>query len=136
MDIVEQLKRDEGSRNFPYEDTVGKMTIGVGRNLTDVGLSDDEIDTLLRNDVQRAYDSLMRGFPWFASIDPVRQGALINMCFNLGFARLSGFHLFIDNLKDENWDSASVEMLDSLWAKQVGARALRLAEQIRTGRWV
>ena len=136
MDIYEQLTRDEGRKKFPYEDTVGKLTIGVGRNLTDVGLSDAEIDLLLRNDVQKAYSALNSSYPWFQEIDPVRQGVLINMTFNLGFVRFSGFHNFIEAVQEENWDKASVDMLDSLWAKQVGGRALRLAEQIRTGRWI
>lgn len=136
MDIYEQLRRDEGVRLLPYGDTVGKLTIGVGRNLTDVGLSEDEIEFLLRNDVEKAYRQLHTGFSWFEGLDPVRQGALVNMAFNMGFVRLAGFHRFIDSLQEGDWDAASVNMLDSLWAKQVGMRAMRLAEQIRLGRWV
>lgn len=135
MDILTQLRRDEGVRNFPYTDTVGKLTIGVGRNLTDVGLSDEEIDILLRADINKVILQLNTKLPWYQNLDPVRQGVVINMAFNMGFRSLEGFPLFLRAMAQGNWDVASDEMLDSLWAKQVGDRAVRLATQIRTGEW-
>ena len=135
MDIVEQLRRDEGVRYKPYTDTVGKLTVGVGRNLTDVGLSDDEVDYLLSNDVKRAQDGLAQ-FTWYASLDPVRQGACVNLAFNLGIAGLLHFPHFIAAMAHGDWTAAAGELADSLWAKQVGDRSTRLEQQIVTGTWV
>lgn len=136
MDIITQLRRDEGVRNFPYTDTVGKLTIGVGRNLTDVGMSDDEVELLLQNDVSKVNNQLHSRLPWFNSIDYVRQAVLINMVFNMGFNGLEGFPKMLQAAAQGNWQEASDEMLDSQWAKQVGARATRLAQQMLTGVWV
>lgn len=134
--ISSQLRRDEGVEKFPYLDTVGKTTIGVGRNLTDVGLSDAEIDFLLANDIQKVLTQLQARLPYFEALDPARQGVLVNMAFNLGFAGLEGFPRMLSAFAQGDWERAASEMLESLWATQVGARAERLAEQTRTGQWV
>jgi lysozyme len=136
MEIVAQLRRDEGVRNFPYTDTVGKLTIGVGRNLTDVGLSDPEINFLLQIDIQRVTNTLHFRLPWFQALDPVRQGALVNLCFNVGFSKLEKFEKMLIATAQGDWETASTEMLNSAWAKEVGDRADRLAQQMRTGEWV
>ena len=136
MDIYQQLRRDESSRNFPYVDTTGNTTIGVGRNLSTVGLFDNEIEALLTNDVARAIQVLTTRLPYFTELDPVRQGVLINMCFNLGFAGLEGFPKMLAAVAHGDWATASSEMLNSTWAKQVGDRANRLAQQIVSGQWV
>jgi lysozyme len=132
VDLIEQLRIDEGVRAKPYRDTVGKLTIGVGRNLDDVGLADDEIDLLLANDVKRTQDALAR-FPWFTALDPVRKDAITNMAFNLGVAGLLHFPTMIHCLSAQDWAGAAAAMADSLWAKQVGARAARLEQQVLTG---
>jgi lysozyme len=134
--ISSQLRRDEGVEKFPYLDTVGKTTIGVGRNLTDVGLSDTEIDLLLSNDIQKVLTQLQVRLPYFEALDPARQGVLANMTFNLGFAGLEGFPRMLSAFAQGDWERAASEMLESRWATQVGARAERLAEQTRTGQWV
>jgi lysozyme len=136
VDIVAQLRRDEGVRQFPYTDTVGKLTIGVGRNLTDVGLSDAEVDLLLQDDIDSVTGQLDSRLPYFQAIDPVRQGVLVNMAFNMGFAGLEGFEMMLQAFAQGRWEDAAREMLNSKWAGQVGARAERLAEQVRTGEWV
>jgi lysozyme len=135
MDVVTQIRQDEGVRRFPYTDTVGKTSIGVGRNLTDVGLSDTEIDFLLQNDIKAVEDTLKLRLPWFPALNEVRQAVLINMTFNIGFNRLDQFPAMLTAIARGTWDLAAQEMLDSIWAKQVGARALRLAQQMRTGVW-
>lgn len=135
MDIQEQLIRDEGWRKFPYRDTVGKITIGVGRNLTDDGMSDDEVRSLLGNDIKRVIEQLTIRLPYFQGLDEVRQGVLINMCFNLGFSELSTFHDFLLAVYQSRWDDAATAMLASKWAKEVGERATRLATQIKIGEW-
>jgi lysozyme len=134
--IYSQLRRDEGIRSHPYTDTEGKLTIGVGRNLTDKGLSQREIDFLLGNDVNEMLEGLQSRLPWFAALDPARQGVILNMAFNMGIAGLDGFPRFLQAVAQGNWETAADEMRDSLWAKEVGERAVRLEQQMRTGVWV
>lgn len=134
MNIIDQLKRDEGVKPFVYNDPAGIPTIGVGRNLRDVGLSNDEIGYLLANDVKRVTAQLS-GFAWFAGLDPVRQGVLINMCFNLGISGLLHFPHMLSCLAVGDWSGAAAEMHASRWAVQVGDRATRLMKQMETGEW-
>lgn len=135
MDIIAQLRRDEGVKKFPYTDTVGKLTIGVGRNLTDVGLADTEINFLLRNDIYKVQQELTARFPFFAALDLVRQNVLVNMGFNLGVPGLAHFHLMMAAIEKNDWTTAASEMLNSQWARQVGNRATRLALQMTSGEW-
>jgi lysozyme len=135
MDILEQLRRDEGVRNKIYTDSLGIPTIGVGRNLRDVGLSDTEVNFLLTNDVVRVQEEL-DSFAWYQGLDEVRKGALTNMAFNLGVAGLLHFPHLLAALAKADWVTAAQEMADSKWAAQVGPRALRLEQQILTGEWV
>lgn len=132
-DLLDQLTLHEGRRRKPYKDTVGKLTIGVGRNLDDVGLSDDEIDYLLINDIKRVEDNLDKNLPWWRGLNTVRQRVLIDMCFNMGIGGLMGFKNTLENIRKGNYSAASAGMLKSLWAKQVKGRATRLAEMMRTG---
>lgn len=131
MNLIDQLIADEGLRLKPYTDTVGKLTIGVGRNLTDVGISKDEALQLLTNDITAVRKTIASALPWVASLDGARQDVVANMVFNMGITRFNGFHKFIDAMQAYNWESAASEMLTSLWAHQVGARAVRLAKVIR-----
>jgi len=128
-----QLRIDEGVRFKPYRDSVGKLTIGVGRNLDDVGLRPDEINYLLANDMRIAENTAVVLFPAFAGLSDNRKAVLINMAFNLGQDRLSKFKRFRDAIESENFALASSEMLDSAWSTQVGNRAERLAKLIREG---
>jgi lysozyme len=132
--MIAELRRDEGVERKPYTDSVGKLTIGVGRNLTDVGLSDDEIDYLLHNDLKRVDADLDAHAAWWRTLDPVRQRVLRNLCFNMGWPRLAGFKNALGAMKAGKYATAANEMLDSTWARQVGARAQRLAAMMRTGR--
>ena len=131
--LRDQLIRHEGLRLKPYRDTVGKLTIGVGRNLDDVGISRAEAEVLLDNDVAARVDALGR-FPWYAALDEVRQAAILDMSF-MGIARVLQFRKMIAALEADDWPSAAAELLDSKYARQVGARAEHLAQQIRSGEW-
>lgn len=137
--LTRQLRRDEGVRAHLYFDSEGYATIGVGR-LIDArrggGLRDHEIDYLLTSDIDEVVAALRDRLPWFDSLNEARQGVLANMAFNLGVDGLLGFKRTLALVERGDYDSASVEMLDSTWARQVGQRAQRLSEQMRTGRWV
>lgn len=136
MNIVDQLKRDEGVKLSPYRDSVGKLTIGIGRNLDDVGISVAEAEYLLLNDLQRTQDALYLAVPWVKDMDEVRRSVVLNMAFNMGVAKLMGFRNTLNYMQRQMWTSAAEEMVASLWAKQVGDRAVRLAKQLVTGVWV
>lgn len=128
-----QLVIDEGRRSRIYTDTVGKITGGVGRNLTDRPFSYDEIELMLENDITMAAKELDRVAPWWKTLNDARQNVLANMCFNLGAARLLGFKNFLAYAQAGRYDAAAGEMLNSTWAKQVGDRAQRLAKVMREG---
>lgn len=134
MTIQEQLRRDEGLKLKPYRDSVDKLTIGVGRNLTDCGISEAEANFLLRNDIANVIADLERNGYQGDTEDP-RYAVLINMGFNLGVPGLLAFKNFLSAYRAADYATASTEMLDSVWAKQVGDRAHRLSQQMLLGEW-
>jgi lysozyme len=135
-ELTTQLKADEGFRSKPYKDSVGKLTIGYGRNLDDVGLSQGEGDTLLWNDINLALHTVQVNLPWIAQLSEARRGVLVNMAFNMGMATLLCFQKMLTAVKNGDFETAAKEMEESRWAQQVGARAQRLVLQMRTDRWV
>lgn len=131
--LIEELKTDEGVVLTLYKCSAGKNTIGVGRNVDDRGITEDESDYLLSNDIDLCVKELESAFSWFSSLSDARQRVLVNMCFNLGLSRLMGFKKFLAAVEAEEWETASVEMLDSKWAKQVGLRSTRLRDLLLEG---
>lgn len=135
--LIEQLVLHEGSEKYAYECSEGYLTIGVGRNIDrqgGIGLSDQEIYYLLRNDLERVYREL-DVFSWFQDLDQVRQEALVNMCFNLGFPKLSGFKKMLAAIAEGEYKTAAKEALDSKWAKQVGKRSEDIAYMLEVGEY-
>ena len=133
LDLKIELTRDEGLRLKPYRDTVGKLTIGIGRNLDDVGISQDEAMHLLDNDIARTTAALDKAIPWWRSLNDVRQRVVVNMAFNLGVAGLLGFKNTLAAMKAGRYADAAGGMLASKWATQVGERAKRLADMMAKG---
>ncbi|QGJ84338.1 lysozyme [Pseudoalteromonas phage XCL1123] len=131
--LAEQLKKHEGLRLKPYTDTVGKLTLGIGRNLEDKGITEQEALFMLNSDVDYFYDKLRSRINWFWAINDARQNALVNMAFNLGIGGLLTFKKTLALIGEAKYELAAKEMLNSKWAKQVGYRAEELAEQMRTG---
>lgn len=131
--LVEQLKRHEGVEYFPYVDTVGKITIGAGRNLTDRGITVATINQMLDEDINLATSELDRHYPSWCNLTENRQLVLANMSYNLGMPRYKTFKRFWAALRQENWELASEEMLSSKWADQVGDRAIELADMMKSG---
>jgi lysozyme len=128
--LVADLRRDEGVRLTAYVDSVGKITIGVGRNLTDVGISAAECEMLLAADIDRVMSDLDARLPWWRTLDEDRQGVLANMCFNLGINGLLQFKTTLGAIQAHNWLAAAEGMMRSKWAQQVGPRAQRLADRM------
>ena len=131
--IEKLLELHEGKETKPYVDTVGKITIGIGRNLTDRGLSEDEVQYLFRNDVQIATQELEWAFPWSRRLDEVRKAVLIDMSFNMGIPVLKTFTNTLAAVETAQYEKASKLMLQSKWASQVGNRAKRLSKMMQSG---
>ena len=135
LNLIDQLIRDEGLRVKPYRDSVGKLTIGVGRNLDDVGISKDEAAFLLHNDIRAAEDDLGKALAWTTNLDPIRRAVLVNMTFNMGIGGVLGFKKMLASIQAGNFEQAADEMQNSAWSEQVGPRAARLAKQMASGEW-
>lgn len=127
------IKKHEGERLDLYIDTVGKATIGVGRNLSDNGISKDEMELMLENDIKKAIKDLS-SYSWYLSQPEGVKAALVNMCFNLGMPRLLGFKNTIRLLINRDYEGAANQALLSKWAKQVGNRAKDVTDMIRRGK--
>lgn len=128
-----QLVKHEGLRLRVYTDTAGKLTIGIGHNLTDRGISLAIANALYNEDVQTHWTELLGAYPLVADLDDVRQRVLINMAFNLGLSALKQFRQMWAAIRARDWPRAATAMLNSRWSEQVGTRATELAEMMRTG---
>ncbi len=133
--LVNQIIRHEGLELKPYKCTSNKLTIGVGRNLEDVGITEAEAKYLLMNDLARVDSQIEQLMPWSAQLNPARYDALLNFVFNVGIGTALKFENAMAALKESDFDTAAAELLDSRWSTQVGKRAEELAEQIRTGEY-
>lgn len=127
------LVRHETYKQFPYTDITGHLTVGIGRNLSDRGITASEAFYLLDEDIVYFTSKLNHFLKFFPILSESRQIALIDMCFNLGIQGLLNFTQMISALERGDYAEAAKEMLDSKWANQVGERAICLANVIRTG---
>ena len=132
-EFLERVKKHEGLRLKCYRCTAGKLTIGYGRNLDDVGISKEEAEVLLESDVKVAEQELINACPWVASISRRRFYVLVEMVFNLGIARFKQFKNMLTACQNGEWNKAAEQALDSAWHKQVGKRAETLAQVLKEG---
>jgi lysozyme len=142
-DIFEMIKRHEGTgpmehgRFMPYKDTMGLTTIGWGRCIERIGISKEEAEIMITNDIAERMAQLRHGFLWFDDLDSVRQDVLIDMCYQLGFAGLLKFVMTLKHIEKKEYDLAADCMVDSKWARNDSPnRAKELAEMMRTGKYV
>lgn len=134
--LRQHLLVDEGLRLKPYVDTVGKVTIGIGRNLDDVGISSAEAYYLLENDIDKAYSQLVAKLPWVLRLDEVRQVVLTNLTFNMGINSLVKFIHTLGAVQRGDWATAANGLRRSLWYRQVQrSRSERLIQMMLTGEW-
>ena len=136
--LIEMLKRHEGVRSTVYVCSAGYETIGVGRNISSsgIGLSDDEVNYLLENDIERVIKELSTEYRWFNSLDDVRKDAMIDISFNLGATRLRGFKRALAAMEVADYKLAAKEFLDSKWSRDVKGRSHELASMIETGEYL
>ena len=152
--FLDKLIQHEGMVLTVYQDTLGIDTIGIGRNLKDRGISKEELDYmdipsmaivyehgiteadaryLAMNDIKIVEDELCRVQPVVNDLDAVRQLILMDMAFNMGVPRLCKFKKMWAAIEAGDFDTASVEMLDSRWARQVKSRATKLSDAMKKG---
>lgn len=138
MSLAQMLEGEEGRRRAAYQDSLGYWTIGVGR-LIDArkggGLTDEEIDYLLANDIKRKTTEVSAALPWISSLSGARQAVLIGMAFQLGTAGLLTFKNTLAKIQAGDFKGAADNMLMSKWATQTPERAKRMANQMETGSW-
>lgn len=138
MDLKTQLLREEGAESCAYQDSLGFWTIGVGRLIDSRkggGLSSDEIDFLLENDIKTKTAEVLQALPWVSKLSEPRQAVLIGMCFQMGIGGLLKFKRALGSIEDGHYGEAASEMMDSAWAKQTFGRAARLAKQMESDEW-
>ena len=138
--LMKELIADEGFEYEIYLDHLGYPTLGVGHLITEkdeehgkpVGtpISEQRIRECLDQDIEIVCSELDRNEPWWRNLDDNRQRILANMCFNLGYPRLSNFKRFLAAVQTSQWETAAVEMMDSKWSGQVGDRATRLRDRM------
>ena len=136
MNIQEMLIIDEGLRLKPYECTAGKITIGVGRNLDDKGISRHEAMLMLNSDIEE-FRSALANDPEVGEIfqaqDDIRKQALINMAFNMGLGSLKGFKNMWRALRLKDYKEAAIQAADSRWYNQVKSRGARICDVLENG---
>ena len=134
--LLDMLMLHEGLELKPYQCTADKTSIGVGRNLQDLGISEDEAKYLLNNDVDRILKEVEH-WSFLEKLNEPRQAVILDMVFNMGVTRFNA-NTWVKTfaaIQNEEWEKAANEMLDSKWAKQVGQRAIRLSQMMRKGEW-
>jgi lysozyme len=137
--LLEMLKRHEGVEHHIYRCSAGFWTLGAGRNVDPqggLGLSEDEVDYLLQNDIERVIKELSAEYRWFNSLDDVRKDAMIDISFNLGATRLRGFKRALAAMEVADYKMAAKEFLDSKWSRDVKGRATELCYMIEMGSYL
>jgi len=129
------LRLHEDEKLKPYLCPSGKLTIGVGRNLEDLGISKQESGYLLTNDIIRVEGELDRALPFWRTLSEVRRAVIADMCFNIGLPKLLSFRKMLAALQQDRYEQAADEMKDSKWHSDVRTRAERLIKMMRTDQW-
>lgn len=133
--LRESIKQHEGRKLYPYRCPTGWYTIGYGRNLDINGISADEAELMLDNDLERAKLGAQQAVPGWFDLDDVRQEVLVEMAYQMGAGNLAKFRKMIASLYAQDWNAAADHALDSEWAQQTPTRAQTLAKRLRTGEY-
>lgn len=139
--LIEQLMFEEGLRLSVYHCTANKRTIGFGHNLdanpffpgTKERIPDkitqEQAITLMDHDVSNVMHNLQEHWPYVKTLSLPRQDACYNMAFQLGCRSFMKFTGMIASIHRGNWEAARECALNSKWARQTPARALRVTSQ-------
>tara|TARA_Y100000356_G_C11234946_1_gene277188 strand:- start:409 stop:834 length:426 start_codon:yes stop_codon:yes gene_type:complete len=131
--LTNQLIIDEGLKLKPYRCSADKLTIGVGRNIEEVGISEEEARYLLKNDIEMVTAQCLAEFSWFSGLTDVRKEAIVNLVFNMGLTTFKKFQKTIGYIEQGLFELAGTELLDSNYARQVGDRSVRVANMLANG---
>lgn len=131
--LRQRLLRHEGMRLRAYKDSLGILTIGVGRNIENKGISEEEAFFLLDNDIEEVREAVTKALPWVGGLDDTRQGILFEMAFQLGLQGLLAFKNTLKAVQEERWGDAAQGMLSSKWHTQTPARCEELASLMLHG---
>ena len=128
--LFESLRLGEGLRLEPYRDSTGKLTVGYGHNLDDLGISEETATFMLGEDAERAWGDAIRAFEWFEHIPDDAQRVLVELVFNMGLRKVRGFRRMLAALSTGDLRTGAAELQDSLWFRQVGSRGPRLVAKL------
>ena len=131
MSLKEQIKENEGFSSTAYYCTENHLTIGYGFAVKDLILDKDLADIILDRKLDDLKKRIDNTFDWWKTSDEEVKNVVVEMCFQLGIRGFSRFRKSIDHLKNKRYAKASVEMLDSKWAKQTPNRAIKLSNAIK-----
>ena len=131
MDLIDKIKKHEGYVGVVYKDSLGIDTIGYGFAIKDLWLDKDVAELILKRKLDKLQKRIASRFGWFYNSPEKDKNVVTNMCYQLGVSGFSKFKKTIYLLETEQYEDASVEMLDSLWAKQTPNRAKELSEILR-----
>jgi len=131
-DLIDQLKIHEGYKPTLYKCTAGVDTIGVGFAIKDLHLSEEVCELILIEKLEVLQERFENRFDWFKTSPVEVRNVMLNMAYQLGFAGFCKFKKTIGYLEEAEWEKASLEMLDSKWAKQTPNRANELSEIIKS----
>ena len=131
MSLIDSIKEHEGYVGIVYKDSLGIDTIGYGFAIKDLELDRDICDIILERKLHNLEDSVNLKFSWFMYMPQEIKNVVLEMCYQLGVNGFSKFKKTISFLQDRQFEEASVEMLDSLWAKQTPNRAKELSDRVK-----
>ena len=131
LELLNSIRKHEGFRAKVYKDTLDFDSIGYGFAIKDLVLDEDIANIILQRKLEALIRRIEFKFGWFADLPGTVKDVVIEMSFQLGLSGFSKFKKTIEHLKNEEWESAADEMLDSKWAVQTPNRAKALSDRIR-----
>ncbi len=131
MNLIDSIKKHEGYVGIVYKDSLGIDTIGYGFAIKDLELDEDICEIILERKITQLIDRINNKFSWYKYMPQEIKDIVTEMCYQLGVTGFSKFKKTIAYLQDKKWEEASVEMLDSLWARQTPNRAKEMSDRVK-----